>query len=214
MTEVAPIIEQRTPEWFQQRLGKVTASRVADIIATIRNGNYAASRKNYAAELVTERLTGKNTEFFINDAIQWGMDQEALAKEVYTRRTGTTVIETGFEDHPTIEMAGASPDGLLSEDGLIEIKCPMPATHQDTLLNEEINDKYKIQMQWQMACTGRQWCDFVSFDPRLPEEMQLFIKRVDRDETVIRNLEEEVLTFLSEVAETVDSLENKFKRNI
>lgn len=211
MTDVTvPIVEQRTPEWFQQRLGKVTASRVADIIATIRNGNYAASRKNYAAELVTERLTGKNTEFFINEAIQWGMDQEEAAKEAYTKRTTVPVVETGFVGHPTIVMAGASPDGLLGEEGLIEIKCPMPATHQDTLLNETINDKYVTQMQWQMACTGKQWCDFVSFDPRLPENMQLFIKTVRRDDTVIRNLESEVVAFLAEVDETVKALKEKF----
>lgn len=209
---------QRSDEWFAARMGKVTASRVADIIATIRSGAYSASRKNYAAELITERLTGVSNEFFINDAIQWGMDQEDNAKRAYEKRTafntnGLKVVDVGFIDHPTIAMSGASPDGFVGEDGLIEIKCPMTATHIETLLKDEYNDKYKTQMQWQMACTGKKWCDFVSFDPRLPEDMQLFIERVNRDETVIRNLESEVATFLAEVEETAASLVNKFRKD-
>lgn len=206
---------QRSDEWFAARMGKVTASRVADVVATIRNGNYAASRKNYAAELITEILTRKNAEFFINDAIQWGMDQEEAAKRAYEKRVafntnGVKVVDVGFIDHPTVAMSGASPDGFVGEDGLIEIKCPMTATHIETLLNEEINERYITQMQWQMACTGKKWCDFVSFDPRLPEEMQLMIKRVPRDDVVIRNLESEVATFIEEVNKTADQLRAKF----
>lgn len=195
------------------RRGKVTASRIADILATIRNGNWAAARKNYAAQLVTERLTGKDPEPFTNEAIQWGIDQEVPAREAYSKRTGNAVTEVGFVDHPVIEMAGASPDGLVGEDGLIEIKCPTTATHIETLLNGEIKDQYKLQMLWQMACTGRKWCDFVSFDPRLPEDMQLFIERVHRDDKVVRDVERDVQEFLNEVSATVDALQNKFRKS-
>lgn len=204
-------MEQRSPEWFAQRRGKVTASRIGDILATIRNGNWAASRKHYAAELVTERLTGKDPEPFTNEWIEWGQEQEGPAREAYTKRTGNEVIETGFVEHPRIADAGASPDGLVGDEGLIEIKCPTTATHIEILLNGEINEKYRLQMLWQMACTGRKWCDFVSFDPRLPEDMQLFIKRVHRNDKEIKHLENEVEIFLNEVEATLNELKKKFQ---
>lgn len=206
-------ITQRSELWFEARLGKITASRVADILATLKNGSWAASRKNYAAQLVTERLTGKGPEPFTNEAIQWGIEQEPLAREAYTKRTGNSVQEVGFVDHPTIAMAGASPDGLVGEDGLIEIKCPTTATHIDTFLSEEYNEKYKYQMLWQMACTRRKWCDFVSFDSRLPEEMQLFTQRLHYDEKEGALIEREVQIFQEEVAATVNALESKVKEN-
>lgn len=204
--------EQRSLEWFAQRRGKVTASRIGDILATIRNGNWAAARKNYAAQLVTERLTGKDPEPFTNEHIEWGIAQEAPAREAYCKVTGSTVEEVGFVDHPTIGMAGASPDGLVDADGLLEIKCPTTATHIATLLEGEVNDRYRLQMLWQMACTGRKWCDFVSFDPRLPENMQLFIKRFHADRQEIAEVEKAVEEFLHEVATTVASLQDKYGR--
>lgn len=203
-------IEQRSPEWFAARRGKVTASRVYDIVKTIRNGDYAASRKNYAAELVMQRLTGQDPEPITNEYIEWGMANEPLARQAYEQRAGTPVIEVGFIDHPALAFSGASPDGLVGDDGLIEIKCPTPATHQDTLLNETVKEQYKLQMLWQMACTGRKWCDFVSFDPRMPENMQLFIKRFERDDAEIKNIELEVELFLDEVAKTVSNLQAKY----
>jgi putative phage-type endonuclease len=205
-------LEQRSEEWFASRRGKVTASRIADILATIRNGNYAASRKNYAAQLVTERLTGKDPEPYTNEYIEWGVEQEGPAREAYVRKTGNVVTEVGFVEHPNVPSAGASPDGLVGEDGLIEIKCPTQATHIETLLNEEINDRYIKQMMWQMACTGRKWCDFVSFDPRMPEDMQLFIKRVPRDDEEIARLENSIQEFLDEVHVTVESLTDKYRK--
>ena len=204
-------MEQRSPEWFAARRGKVTASRIADILATIRNGNWAASRKNYAAQLVTERLTGRDPEPFTNDAIECGIEQEAPAKEAYQKATGNAVVDEGFVDHPRIPEAGASPDGLVGDDGLIEIKCPTTATHIETLLNGEVNERYRLQMLWQMACTGRKWCDFVSFDPRLPEDMQLFIKRFHYDREEVKRIEDEVEIFLNEVSATVEALEKKFR---
>lgn len=161
---------------------------------------------------MTERLTGKDPEPFTNEAIQWGIDQEVHACQAYSKRTGNAVTEVGFVDHPVIEFSGASPDGLVGEDGLIEIKCPTTATHIETLLKGEINDRYKLQMLWQMACTGRKWCDFVSFDPRLPEDMQLFIQRVHRDDKAVAHVEREVREFLEEVATTVNDLE-EFRKN-
>jgi putative phage-type endonuclease len=198
-------IIQGTPEWFAQRLGKVTASRVADVIAKTKTG-YSTSRANYLAQLVAERLTGQAAESFSNAAMQHGTETEPLARMAYETETGLMVTEVAMIDHPTIPMTGASPDGLVGESGLVEIKCPNTATHIDTLLSDKAPTKYIPQMQWQMVCTGRAWCDFVSFDPRLPEDMQLFVKRVERDDAYIAELEAEVKTFLIEVESTVNKL--------
>jgi len=200
---------QRTEEWFQARVGKVTASKVADVIAKTKTG-YSSSRENYLAQLVVERITNKPTETFSNAAMAHGTEQEPFARAAYEVATGFFVEEVGFIDHPTIEAAGASPDGLVN-DGLVEIKCPNTATHMDTLLSESVPAKYIPQVQFQMACTGRSWCDFVSFDPRMPEEGQLFIKRVYRDKEYIETIEKEIIKFLSEVDAKTQTLLNKFK---
>jgi putative phage-type endonuclease len=198
-------IIQGTPEWFAQRLGKVTASRVADVIAKTKSG-YSTSRANYLAQLVAERLTGRVAESFSNAAMQHGTETEPLARMAYETETGLMVTEVAMIDHPTIPMTGASPDGFVGDQGLVEIKCPNTATHIDTLLSDKTQSKYIPQMQWQMACTGKKWCDFVSFDPRLPADMQLFVARVDRDDAYIAELEAEIKTFLSEVETTVQRL--------
>ena len=200
-------MEQKTDEWFAARLGKVTASRVADVIAKTKTG-YSASRENYMAQLVVERLTNTQAESFTNAAMQWGTDQEPFARAAYELKMGVMVDETGLVDHPTIPMAGASPDGLVGEDGLVEIKCPNTATHIDTLLTQTVPAKYITQMQFQMACTGRQWCDFVSFDPRMPAKAQIFVKRVLRDDVFIREVESEIKKFLAEVSAKVIQLNN------
>jgi putative phage-type endonuclease len=199
------MIEQGTPEWFAQRLGKVTASRVADIIAKTKTG-VAASRGNYLGQLVAERLTGHAADSFKSGAMQHGTETEPMARMAYETETGQMVTEVAMIQHPKIEMAGASPDGLVGEDGLVEIKCPNTSTHIATLMADKAPSGYMAQMQWQMACTGRAWVDFVSFDPRMPEDMQLFIKRVPRDEKLIAEYEAEVIKFLAEVQETVDKL--------
>jgi putative phage-type endonuclease len=199
------MIEQGTPEWFAQRLGKVTASRIADIMAKTKTG-VSASRGNYLAQLVAERLTGQASETFKNGAMQHGTETEPMARMAYEAETGQIVTEVAMIQHPTIEMSGASPDGLVGVDGLVEIKCPNTSTHIATLLSDKAPSGYIPQMMWQMACTGRQWCDFVSFDPRMPEDMQLFIKRVNRDDALIAEYEAEVVKFLGEVQETVDRL--------
>lgn len=204
------MIAQGTPEWLAQRCGKATASRMADITARTKTG-WGASRANYAAELVAERLTGSPAERFTNAAMAWGTEHEDEARAAYQIEALCTVEQCGFIDHPTIAMAGASPDGLIGTDGLLEIKCPNTATHIDTLLSQSVPDKYVKQMLWQMACTGRQWCDFASYDPRLPESMRLFVKRVERDEAAINQLEDDVIAFLAEVETTVRGLRDLYE---
>ena len=198
-------MEQRTEEWYAARLGKVTASRVADVIAKTKTG-YSTSRENYLAQLVCEVLTGKPAESYSNAAMQWGVDQEPLARAAYESYQNVLVDEIGFVVHPTIWASGASPDGLVGELGMVEIKCPNTATHIDTLLTQTVPGKYNIQMQWQMACAGRHWCDFVSFDPRMPTDLQLFVKRVDYDPAYVAMLEKEVMSFLNDLDSKVKQL--------
>ena len=199
------MIEQGTDEWFAIRIGKVTASRVADVIAKTKSG-YSASRDNYMAQLVCERLTGQKGESFTNAAMQHGTETEPLARLAYEVSQNVLVDQVGFVPHPTIKMAGASPDGLVGDNGLLEIKCPNTATHIETLLSESVPTKYYTQMQFQMACTGRQWCDFVSFDNRLPTELQLFVKRVPRDSMYIRLMEDEIVQFITELDDKINKL--------
>ena len=198
-------MEQRTDEWFAARIGKVTASRVADVIAKTKSG-YGAGRANYLADLVVERLTGQKAQGFSNAAMEWGTEQEPHARAAYSAKTGILVEEVGFIDHPTVAMSGASPDGF-AEEGLIEVKCPNTATHLEYVLAELPPLKYFTQMQWQMACIGRPWCDFVSFDPRLPERLQLLVVRVPRDDDYIAMLEAEVKKFLAELDDNLNKLE-------
>ena len=198
-------VEQGTPEWFAQRCGKATASRISDIVAKTKSG-YSTSRANYMAQLVVERMTNQVAESYTNSAMEWGIENEGFARANYESKMNLLVTETGAIDHPTIPMSAASPDGLVGDDGCLEIKCPHTATHIDTLLGDEVAKKYYDQMQWQMACTGRYWCDFVSFDPRMPEGLQLFIKRIARDDKYIAELEGEVIQFLKEVDDKVNKL--------
>jgi putative phage-type endonuclease len=204
-------MEQRSPEWHAARLGRVTASRVADIIAKTKSG-YSTSRANYMAELVCERLTGKQGDFYQNAAMVWGTETEPMARSAYEAHSGNLVTETGLVLHTSIADAGASPDGLIDEDGLVEIKCPNTSTHIDTLLDEKVPSKYVTQIMWQMACTERKWCDFVSFDPRMPEHMQLFVKRIERDDDMIVELEREVEKFLVELEYKITTLDQLYKK--
>lgn len=201
------MIEQGTPEWHQLRLGKVTASRVSDVMAKIKTGE-SASRKNYRAELVVQRLTGLPSESFTNAAMEWGTATEPMARIAYEIAKEVLVEQVGFIDHPTIAMFGCSPDGLV-HDGMIEIKCPNSATHIEYLTDNKAPAKYINQMQCQMAVTGRKWCDFVSFDPRLPEDLQLFVVRVERDQKYIDSMEVEVVEFLTEVEGMVNQLKER-----
>lgn len=203
------MMEQHSAEWFAARVGRVTGSRVADLMAKTKSG-YSASRSNYMAELICERLTGQRAEMFQSAAMQHGTDTEPQARAAYEFLTDNAVTETGFVLHPIIADFGASPDGLVGFDGLLEIKCPNTATHIDTLLTETVPAKYITQMQAQMACTGRAWCDFVSFDPRLPADLQLWVKRVNRDAVFIADMESEIHVFLGELDVKVSALRARY----
>lgn len=200
-------MEQRTEEWFAARLGKATASKFKDIMAKTKSGP-AATRKNYLAQLVCERLTGSKDEGYINAAMQRGIDIEPQARMAYESMTGEIVEEVGFIDVPTM-MAGCSPDGLVGDDGMIEIKCPNAATHIETLLNG-MPSEHIPQVQGQMWVAGRKWCDFVSYDDRLPENMRLYVERIHRSDSYISDLVAEIKSFLGEVDSTVAKLKEKF----
>lgn len=201
------MIEQRSDEWFAQRCGKVTASRIADLMSKTRSG-WGASRANYMAQLVAERITGTVADSYSNAAMAWGIEKEPEARDAYEARFLKTVEEAPFVPHPTIADAGASPDGFVGDDGLVEIKCPNTSTHIDTLLKQKIADKYIKQIQWQLACTGRKWCDFVSYDPRIGPELSLWVRRVERDNKAIAEIEGAVVDFINEISEQVSALEN------
>lgn len=203
------MIVQGSDEWKALRLGKVTASRVADVVARTKTGP-AASRKNYAAQLIAERLTGVVVAGFQSKEMQHGTETEPQARAAYAFYADADVEQVDFIPHPQIPMTGASPDGLVGADGLVEFKCPNTATHIETLLGAPIAAEYITQMQWQMACTGRQWCDFVSFDPRMPGNMQIFIQRVPRDDKRIAELEEAVAAFLAEISLKVAALQDRY----
>jgi putative phage-type endonuclease len=206
-----PEIIQGSAEWFAARLGKVTASRVADVVAKTKSGP-SASRNTYMAQLIAERLTGTTQDSFSNAAMQWGTEKEPEARAAYEFFRNETVTEIGFVCHPHIDDCGASPDGLVGADGLLEIKCPNTATHLDTLLGKMVPAKYVNQIQWQLSCTGRAWCDFASYDPRLPERMRLFVKRMPRDEKRIVELETEVAAFLLEMDGRLAELNNIYNQ--
>lgn len=203
-TEDRVAVEQGTDAWHQLRLGKVTASRMADVLSKGRAGE-SASRTKYRTELVVQRLTGLPGESFINAAMEWGTLTEPKARVAYEAEMGVFVNQVAFINHPSIANFGCSPDGLVS-DGLIEIKCPNSNTHVEYLMDGKPPAKYIPQMQCQMAVTGAKWCDFVSFDPRLPDDLQLFVVRLERDEEYIKAMEVEVEKFLSEVEDTLTKL--------
>ena len=202
-------ILQGSDEWKALRLGKVTASRIADLMAKTKSG-FAASRANYMAQLIAERLTGTVAESYTNAAMQHGTETEPEARAAYEFYQSVTVEQIAFAPHPKIDQAGAGPDGLVGSDGLVEIKCPNTATHLETLLGQAVPGKYELQMQFQMACTGRQWCDFVSYDPRMPEHMRLFVKRLPRDDKRIAGIEGEIGSFLSEMAVKLSQLNSLY----
>jgi len=199
--------EQGSPEWKAARAGKVTASKIPDVLAKGKNGAEAADRKNYRAQLVAETLTGEPQESgYMNDAMRWGTEQEPYARAAYESYRAVLVDQVGIVLHPTIDRAAASPDGLVDPDGLVELKCPNTATHLEYLTAKTVPAKYQPQMLWQMACTGAKWCDFASYDPRLPEHLQIFVVRFPRDEARIKDIEAEVIKFLAEVDAIIAAL--------
>ena len=199
--------DQRTDDWYKERLGKATASRFKDIMTKVKSGE-SASRKNYRAELVAERLTGEKADGYTSKEMQHGIDYEDAAKLAYWLETKNVVIDNGFFVHDTLQ-AGASPDGLIGDDGIIEIKCPNTATHIQTLISQKVPSQYYWQIMGQLWITGRKWVDFVSYDPRLPSANRLFIKRVERNQQDIDRLAEEVAKFLQELDKEEQFLRNE-----
>jgi putative phage-type endonuclease len=198
-------IIQGSPEWFAIKRGKVSASRICDVNAKTKSG-WGASRANYMSQLIAERLTGETQETYQNDAMRWGIEKEPDARAAYEFRNDVNVGLVAFIDHPKIPMSGASPDGLVDAFGLVEIKCPGTTAHIETLECKSVPSKYIPQIQWQLSCSGREWCDFVSYDPRMPESMRLFVQRVMRDNIHISTLETDVRSFLAELEEKIYNL--------
>ena len=205
------MVEQGSDEWKRMRLGKVTASRISDMMSKTKTG-WGAGRANYRSQLVAERLTGTAADAYVNEAMEWGTAMEAEARAAYSFFNGVDVEQAAFVPHPEIEMAGCSPDGLVGVSGIVEIKCPNTATHIETLRGRSVPGKYLLQMQWQMACTGRLWCDFVSYDPRMPDDMRLFVSTVRRCNETIAELERETRAFLAEVDATVAELVSLYRQ--
>ena len=199
---------QGSAEWLSARAGCLTASAIADMLAKTKTGE-AASRANLRARLVAERLTGIPQDGFSNAVMQWGNEQEPFARAAYEIHSGNLVDQTGLVMHPSIPYAGASPDGLIDDCGLVEIKCPNTATHIKYLLSGDAPKEYQPQMLWQMECTERKWCDFVSFDPRMPSHLQLFVVRFDRDEGRLNDVRAEAVKFLAEVDSMINQLTKK-----
>lgn len=197
---------QRHDEWLANRVGKITASRVKGIDAKPQKGKALNATM---LKLLKERLTGTVKELRVNEAMQWGIDHEPDAIAAYENITGEFVVGCGLIDHPTISMSGASPDGLIGKDGLLEAKCPNEETHLNTILTQQVPDEYMPQITWQLACTGRKWCDFVSYDPRFSEDLQTVIIRVMRDDVDIEAIENEVAACNAKLNEIIENLTNK-----
>ncbi|WP_151731985.1 lambda exonuclease family protein [Acinetobacter ursingii] len=196
-------ILQRSEDWHSERCGKVTASRVKDLNAKPSKGK---ALNALGLIILAERLTGVQKEIFTNQAMQWGIDNEPHAIAAYENETGNFVVGTGLIDHPFIGMFGASPDGLVNDDGQIEVKCPDTTTHLNTLLTKQVPDEYIPQITSQLACTRREWCDFVSYDPRLKAELQIIVIRVFAKDLDISGMESDVRAFNKSIDEAIKSL--------
>ncbi|WP_375693806.1 lambda exonuclease family protein [Bartonella sp. AP32XZML] len=205
-------MEQRTAEWFQARLGKVTASNIYNILNKTTKGLPTSKYEDYKIKLITERLTRETSPYYETEDMRWGIEHEEDALREYGFIHDADITKCGFIQHPTIEMAGASPDGLIGEDGLIEVKCPRSVTHMRFCIGDEIKPEYHAQMQFQMACTERKWCDFVSYDPRFTGEffhLRMKVKRVLRDDQQIEQINQAVETFLAEIEREIQQLSTK-----
>lgn len=200
---------QGSDEWKAARIGSLGASVVHEVITKTKSG-YAASRANRMATVLLERLTGKSIDIFQTQAMQQGIEREPEARAAYCFLTDGKVTEVGIFKHPELKGTHASPDGLVGDNGLVEIKCPQPAQHLETLLSQQIPDKYIVQCLWQMRCTGRQWCDYVSYNPDFPVNMRLFIRRVPRDIARLDEIEKSVAGFLHELNHKFEELTNLY----
>jgi putative phage-type endonuclease len=203
--------EQGTEAWHTHRLGWVTGSRLSEVMAKTKSG-YSASRDNYMMELLCQRLTGKREESFSSQAMQRGIEKEPIARGCYEAQCGVMVIEATFCKHDKIDWFGATPDGFVGSDGLLEIKCPNTKQHVDFLRTGKPDGKYQWQMLCQMECTGRKWCDFVSFDDRMPTDLQFAVTRFHRDDDRISEMVAEVKKFIGELNSLETEMRSKLKQ--
>ena len=203
-------LEQGSPEWLMARRGKITASKVAEVLAVTKNGP-SERRTKYLWQLVSERLTGDFTRTYTNDAMLWGIENEPIAREFYEALNDVKVEQVGLYIHPRFDFAAASPDGLVGDDGLVEIKCLTTVNHLRAIHDNKPPSEYIPQVNWQMACTGRSWCDLTLFDPRVPLEMQLHTFRIERDDEEIEKMEDHVLTFNGEIEGIIAKLRSMKK---
>jgi putative phage-type endonuclease len=200
-------IEQGSDAWFLMKLGKISGSRISDLLTEGRGGKESLTKKKYRNELIRERLTGKRIPSFKTALMNRGIDLEPLARSAYEHKFQKMVDQIAFVDHPTIEMAGCSPDGLIDSDGLLEIKCPSPENHLDNYLNDGIQlDQYYDQVQWQLVCTQRNWCHLISFDPEMPDYLQIYCKYITLDEEWKQRAESAVIAFNAEIETTLTQL--------
>jgi putative phage-type endonuclease len=202
-------LEQGTEAWRLARAGSLGASSIADALAKVKTG-WGASRAQVMARLTAERLTARPLDTYVNQAMRDGIEREPEARAAYQFARGVLVQKVGLVKHPTISGTHASPDGRVGADGMIEIKSPTHATHLDTLLGAPIPQKYLYQMMWQLRCDCRQWCDFVSYHPDFPENMQLHITRVERDDALIAAIETQVREFLAELEAKIEALSKRY----
>jgi putative phage-type endonuclease len=208
-------VEQLSGEWLTMRCGSCTSSRLNDALAKLkRKDGESAARSNYRKELVVERLTGRTAEHYVNDAMMWGIEQEPIARAEYELATGQEVRKIGLAMHPRIKWFSASTDGLVGDDGILEIKNLSSINHLDILVSGEIPVEYHWQMLGGIACAERKWCDFVSFDSRMPEGLQLFVKRFEYDQALISAMELEVEAFLAEVEKMTADVRAKAKQAV
>jgi len=198
--------EHGSAEWLRARCGIVTASRCGDLLAVTKKGTEAAARRNYRAELIAEILTTRATQHYVTREMEWGIEHEHFARAAYEVERDVMVDTPGFVLHPTVDRFGASPDGFIGSDGLVQIKCPNTANHLEWLMGGTIPEEHAPQMLAELACTGRSWNDFVSFDPRLPQHLQLFVRRMHRDDRLVNQLEDAVVAFTTEIDEFIATL--------
>lgn len=192
--------------WLSARAGKLTASRMADALAVLKNGKPAEARNKLMRELLAERVTGASVRHYVSPAMEHGLEYEAEAKAAYEAETGVIIAAAGFYDHPRIDSLGATPDGLIGADGLIETKCPTTGTMIEWVLAGVVPDQHKPQMIVQLACTGRAWCDFVAFDPRIRDaRRRLFIRRYTPSAEEVAAVETGAVQFLAELDAMFDA---------
>lgn len=214
MTDFIQRAEQGSAAWLYERCGYITASRFGAVISKTKAGKPTAEREKYLMELVIERITGQPQDHFTSGAMQWGIEQEKASRMDYEAQNGRIIEEVGFIKHKTLPMVGGSPDGLIGDDGGWESKSPFNSANHIYTLLQGMPEEHIAQVQGLMWITGREWWDFQSYDPRLPEPLCRYIQRIPRDEKYITAMEQEIITFSAEVAAMTKTLADKIPATV